>query len=91
MFGVCCSPVRLAAADAIPGEQSMRSAMLFNFLKFTEFPRPGVEKSRDIQICISVRDNIQMEALVALSGRKVAGRELRVVDFALRRGDCQVL
>jgi hypothetical protein len=29
--------------------------------------------------------------LTALSGRKVAGRELRVVDFAQRGGDCQVL
>ncbi len=91
LAGVCCSLVLPAAADELPGEQSMRSAMLFNFLKFTDFPRPGVDRSRDIQICISVRDNIQAAALAALSGRKVAGRELRVVDFATRSGDCQVL
>jgi hypothetical protein len=91
LAGVSCSPIRLAASDQMPGEQSMRSAMLFNFLKFTEFPRLGVDKSRDIQICISVRDNIQAAALAALSGRKVAGRELLIVDFVMRSGDCQVL
>jgi hypothetical protein len=91
MLGACFSLVGPAAADEIPGEQSMRSAMLFNFLKFTEFLRPSIDKTRVIQICLGVRDHIQVDALAALSGRKVAGRELRVVDFALRRGDCQVL
>ena len=91
MLGVCLSVLRPAAADELPGEQSMRSAMLFNFLKFTEFPGQGVEKSGVIQVCIGVRDNRQAEALAALSGRKVAGRELRIIDFALRNGDCQVL
>lgn len=91
MLAACSSLVWPATADELPGEQSMRSAMLFNFLKFTEFPRQSIDKIRVIQVCIGVRDRIQMEALAALSGRKVAGRELRVVDFALRRGDCQVL
>lgn len=91
MLGACCSLVWPAAAEEMPGEQSMRSAMLYNFLKFTEFPRPSIDKARFIQVCIGVQDNRQVEALVALSGRKVAGRELRVVDFALRSGDCQVL
>jgi hypothetical protein len=91
LIGVGLGPVLPAAADELPGEQSMRSAMLFNFLKFIEFPRLGVDKSRDIQICISVRDNIQAAALAALSGRKVAGRELLIVDFVMRSGDCQVL
>jgi len=91
LVGVCCSPVWPAAADELPDEQSMRAAMLFNFLKFTEFPPSGVDKSRVIQVCIGVRDERQAATFVALSGRKVAGRELRVVDFALRSGDCQLL
>lgn len=91
MLGVSFSMVQSAAADELPGEQSMRSAMLFNFLKFTGFPPPLVDRSRIIQVCIGVRDQRQAEALAALSGRKVAGRELQVVDFALRSGDCQVL
>lgn len=89
--GVSGNLIRLATADEMPDEQSVRSAMLFNFLKFTGFPPPGVDKARVIQVCIGVRDHRQAEALVALSGRKVAGRELLVVDFALRNGDCQVL
>lgn len=91
LLGMSGNPGRLAASDELPGEQSMRAAMLFNFLKFTEFPRPGIDKARVIQVCIGVHDNRQAEALAALSGRRVAGRELLVVDFKLRSSDCQVL
>lgn len=80
-----------ATAQDIPTEQSVRAAMAFNFLKFTEFPPEGTAKAQQIRLCFAVEDPDQAEALVALSGRKIGGRELIVVRLAGQNGDCQVL
>lgn len=80
-----------ATAQDVPTEQSMRAAMVFNFLKFTEFPPESVANLQQIRLCVAVGDQRQAEALVALSGRKVWGRELTVVRLAGRGDDCQVL
>lgn len=80
-----------ATAQNMPTEQSVRAAMVFNFLKFTEFPPEGIVNAQRIRLCIAVGDPQQAEALVALSGRKVWGRELIVAHLAGQGDDCQVL
>ena len=79
-----------ALAQEMPPEQLVRAAMVFNFLKFTEFPVDVGASLGKLRLCYAVRDTRQVEALIALGGRKVGGRELQVVDFAAREGDCQV-
>ncbi len=81
---------QVAVAQDVPTEQSVRAAMVFNFLKFTEFPPEGAATSPVIRLCIAVRDARQGEALAAISGRKVGGRKLIVADFTGQSGDCQV-
>lgn len=80
-----------ATAQDMPTEQSVRAAMVFNFLKFTEFPPEGIANAQRIRLCIAVGDPLQAEALSALSGRKVWGRELIVARLAGRDDDCQAL
>lgn len=78
-------------AEELPGEHSVRAAMVFNFLKFSEFPREVLVKSQTIEICLAVGDERQAEALSALSGRKVAGREVNVMPLHANSSDCHVL
>lgn len=80
-----------AAAQSMPTEQSLRAAMVFNFLKFTEFPPEGIPNPQRIRLCVAVGDPLQAEALATLAGRKVWGRELIVARLTGRDDDCQVL
>lgn len=82
---------RPAMAQDMPSEQSLRAAMVFNFLKFTEFSAESIANAQRIRLCIAVGDPVQAETLAALSGRKVWGRELVVTRLAGRDDDCQVL
>lgn len=79
-----------AGAQSMPTEQSMHAAMVFNFLKFTEFPETLVN-TQQLRLCVAVGDPRQAEALAALSGRRVKGRELVVVRLAGGNDECQVL
>ena len=65
--------------------------MVFNFLKFTDFPSDSLATSQQIKLCVAVADARQMEALVALSGRKIRGHEMSVTNFTAPDGDCDVL
>ena len=80
-----------AMAQDTPTEQSVRAAMVFNFLKFTEFPSDGAANAPQVRLCIAVGDPLQAEALGALTGRKVKNRELIVGRLAGQGEDCQVL
>ncbi len=81
-----------AAAQDLSSEQAVRAAMVFNFLKFTEFPPETVANTGQMRLCIAVGEQRQAEALAALSGRKVWGRELVVDRLASGRVDnCQAL
>ncbi|MDP2432949.1 MAG: YfiR family protein [Pseudomonadota bacterium] len=80
-----------ASARDMPSEQSVRAAMVFNFLKFADFPPEAITSPAVTRLCHAVRDTRQAEALLALAGRKVGGRKLIVTDFTAQTGDCQVL
>jgi hypothetical protein len=78
-------------AQDIPSEYSVRAAMVFNFLKFTEFPPEILANAQRIRLCFAVADLRQAEALGALAGRKVGGRELAIVRLTGKDDDCQVV
>lgn len=80
-----------AMAQDMPSEHAMRAAMVFNFLKFTEFPHESIANAPRIRLCIAIGDTLQAEALLALSGRRVWSRELVVVRLSGREEDCHVL
>lgn len=80
-----------AMAQNVQTEQSMRAAMVFNFLRFTDFPFESIADKQQIRLCVAVGDLQQAEALVDLSGRKVSGRELVVIRQAGRADVCHVL
>jgi hypothetical protein len=86
---VCLCPV--ATAQNIPSEQSARAAMVFNFLRFAEFPPEVLASPSGIRLCVAVRDPRQEQALAALTGRKIGGRELTVQPFPPQFGRCHVL
>ena len=88
LAALLCQP---ATAQNMPTEQSLRAAMVFNFLKFTEFPPEAIANAQQIRLCIAVGDSRQAEALAELSGRKVWGRELIVANLAGRGDGCHVL
>lgn len=80
-----------AHAQDLPTEQAVRAAIVFNFLKFSDFPQLGTSKSAWLQMCVAVSDPRQAQALAELAGRKVAGRELIVSPFTEQATDCNVL
>lgn len=91
LVALVCHNQPAMATHNMPTEQSVRAALVFNFLKFTEFPPERVVNAQRIRLCIAVGDPRQAEALIALSGRKVWGRELTVAHLAGQGDDCQVL
>lgn len=80
-----------AVAQNVVTEQSLRAAMVFNFLKFTDFPPTSAPDPQRLRLCFLVGDASQAEAFAALAGRKVGSRELVVVRLGERGDSCQVL
>lgn len=80
-----------ATPQHMPTEQSVRAAMVFNFLKFTEFSPDAIANAEHLRLCIAVGDPRQAEALAGLAGRRVWNRELIVAQLAGRDDDCHVL
>jgi hypothetical protein len=60
-------------------EGQVKSAYVLNFAKFVEWPAGTVWADDKITLCV-VGSNVLGGALLELGGRKVGGRELRVVQ-----------
>jgi hypothetical protein len=78
------------SVEELPTEQSMRAAMVFNFLKFTEFMPEVIGKAPFLRMCVDVRDLRQAKALATLAGRKVSSREMVILNFNAHSTDCHV-
>ncbi len=89
LLAIACLCRPAAAQPA--AEEAVRAAMVFNFLKFTEFPAEAVADTQRLRLCYSVGEPAQAEALAALSGRRIGSRELAVVRLDEHRDNCQVL
>jgi hypothetical protein len=71
------SPAR--AAD-MAGEHVVRAALLFNFLKFTEWPAGALGQTH-LQICVASGDNELLAAIEKLNARQLHGRSLLVTRY----------
>jgi YfiR/HmsC-like len=91
LLAACLGATRPAVAQTVPAEQAVRAAMVFNFLKFTEFPPADGSSPARLRLCFAVGDIRQAEALQALANRKVWGRELVVLPLTGRDDDCQAV
>jgi len=70
-------------------EQSVRAALIFNFIKFTEWPSAAAGEPR-LRICIASNDPMQIAAIEALNERQVRGKPLVVARFQ-HHADCNVI
>lgn len=83
---LCLAP---AGAGEVATEQSMRAALVFNFIKFTEWPAAATQNAQ-LRLCIASNDQTQIAALEALDARSVRGMPLVAVRFR-RQADCNVI
>jgi len=76
------------AAEAA-SEQSVRAALIFNFIKFTEWPAAAAGDPQ-LRVCTASNDPLQVAAIEALNERLVRGKPLAALRFH-RQADCEVI
>jgi hypothetical protein len=76
------------ASDAV-SEQAVRAALVFNFIKFTEWPA-AMTGEPYLRLCVATRDVAQMTALEQLEERQVRGQRLAIVRFG-HQENCRVI
>jgi hypothetical protein len=69
--------------------QALRAALLFNFIKFTEWPAATVGEDK-LWICIASSNPVQIEAIEALADRQIRGKSLATVVFSSQT-NCHVI
>lgn len=93
-FALSAALVLLSPAEAaqeVPADLLVRAAMVFNFLKFTDFPAGSLAPNADIHLCVAVGDKRQAEAFAALAGRRIGNHKLSVTDIETKTNGCNVL
>jgi hypothetical protein len=76
------------AAEAV-SEEAARAALLFNFIKFTEWPAVA-QGNQTLRVCVATTDPAQFAALEGLGERQVRGKRLAVMRFA-SQDDCSII
>lgn len=69
-------------------EQVIRAALLFNFIKFTEWL--AASGNSHLRVCLATNDPVQITAIEALDEHRVRGMPLTVVRFR-QEVDCGVI
>lgn len=87
-FALLMSAASAFAAEAA-SEQAVRAALVFNFIKFTEWPSATAGNSQ-LRVCIATSDPTQIAAIEALDERRIRGMPLASVRFS-RQADCDVI
>jgi len=81
----------LVFAAESASEQAARAALLFNFIKFTEWPAAAdLPQPHPLYICTATRDLVQIDALEELSTRQVRGKPLTTIRYS-KQANCNVL
>lgn len=90
LLGILCLALPAGPAMTQQGsasEQTVHAALVFNFMKFTEWP----VAEGSLKLCVASGDRQQIEALENLAGKQVRGQVLVVARLHPRETNCQVL
>jgi len=89
LLSALLAPAAPVFAVEAASEQAVRAALVFNFIKFTEWPAAAANDPQ-VRICIATNNPAQIVAIEALNERMVRGKPLAAVLF--RNGaDCDVI
>jgi hypothetical protein len=79
LAGCLCMLAGTAASGAPPGagEQAVKAAYVYNFIKFTDWPAEAFTDAISLVICTDAQGELS-EALGSLQGRKAGGRSIEV-------------
>jgi hypothetical protein len=85
-------PLDVYAQELKPGEYQVKAALLYNFVKFVEWPDDRKTRSDIINICVLGEDPFD-DAFDSFQGETVGNRKLRIKRFRTLQhiDDCQVL
>lgn len=75
-------------AAEMASEQAIRAALLFNFIKFTEWP--AAAGNSQLRVCLATNDRAQIAAIEALDEHRVRDLPVAVVRFR-QEVDCGVI
>lgn len=79
----------LPYAAETASEPAVRAALLFNFLRFTEWPATSINNLH-LQLCLATNDAEVLAAMEALNARLVRNKPLLVARYRLQT-DCDVI
>jgi YfiR/HmsC-like len=70
-------------------EPVVRTALLFNFLKFTEWPAEASDATH-LHVCIASSDPELIAAMETINARQVQGKAVLIMGFR-QQADCEVI
>jgi ABC-type uncharacterized transport system substrate-binding protein len=79
--------VEAAGTVGKPTEQRVRAALVFNFIKLTEWPAAA---GQELLLCTSSADSNLNSAIAALAGRMVGDKQFLTASFS-PQADCDVI
>jgi hypothetical protein len=82
------APAASVHAIETASAEVLRAALVFNFIKFTEWP--AAAEAPRLRVCIATDDPAQIAALEALDERPIRGTTL-VAERYRRQADCSVI
>jgi len=78
----------VVAAETAP-EPAVRAALLFNFLKFTEWPAAATDDAH-LHVCVAASDPELLAAMEELNARQVHGKAVLIMSFR-QQAECDVI
>jgi len=74
-------------------ENALKTAFVYNFVMFTEWPQEAFKGSNSINICVNAINDMQ-QAMLTLDGKSAGGRHIKVRqlrNFDIKQTQCHVL
>lgn len=74
-------------------ENALKTAFIYNFVVFTEWPQEAFQGSNSINICVNAMSDMQ-QAMLTLDGKSAGGRQIKIRqlrNFDIKQAQCHVL